>query len=128
MLNKKYYKQILLPVFSVASILLLLATIIGCSKEMETADTLEVSKENPVVKADGGSISIDVSSNTSWKVGKIESSWLRIENTAGTGDGQLRLSYDENDAVHTRTAEFFIVTVNDGKYHKIKLTQLASDP
>jgi len=85
MLNKKYYKQILLPVFSVASILLLLATIIGCSKEMETADTLEVSKENPVVKADGGSISIDVSSNTSWKVGKIESSWLRIENTAGTG-------------------------------------------
>src|SRR5690606_13528765 len=27
-----------------------------------------------------------------------------------------------------RTAEFFIVTTNDGKYHKITLTQLATDP
>lgn len=128
MLNKKYYKQILPSVFSMVSILLFLATIIGCSKEIEMADTLEVSNVNPVVKADGGSISIDVSSNTSWKVGEIEAAWLKVENTGGTGDGQLRLSCDENDAVHARTVEFFIVTVKDGKYHKIKLTQLSSDP
>src|SRR5690606_32929905 len=40
----------------------------------------------------------------------------------------LPISYDENDTVEPRTAEFFIVTTNDGKYHKITLTQLATDP
>src|SRR5690606_7357939 len=128
MLNKKYYKQILPAVPSVVSILFFLVTMSGCSKEMEIADTLEVSNVNPVIKADGGSISIDVSSNTSWKVGEIEAAWLKVENTSGTGDGKLRLSCDENAAVHARTIEFFIVTVKDGKYHKIKLTQLSSDP
>lgn len=128
MLNKKYYKQILPAVLSVVSILFFLVTMSGCSKEMEIADTLEVSNVNPVIKADGGSISIDVSSNTSWKVGEIEAAWLKVENTSGTGDGKLRLSCDENAAVHARTIEFFIVTVKDGKYHKIKLTQLSSDP
>src|SRR5690606_29432184 len=128
MLSKKYSKQLLSPVFGVMSILFLLLTIVGCNKDLEATDTLEVSSLNPVVRAPGGAVSLDITSNASWKVGAINSDWLHIENMSGTGDGQLRLSCDENDTVEPRTVDFFIVTTKDGKYHKIVLTQLATDP
>src|SRR5690606_11317631 len=69
-----------------------------------------------------------IASNASWKVGKMEASWLHVENTEGEGDGQIRLSYDENDAVEPRAIEFFVVTKKDGTYQKIVFTQLATDP
>ncbi len=128
MLSKKYYKQILSPVFGVISMLFLLLTMMGCSKELEVADTLEVSSLSPVVRATGGAVSLDITSNVSWKVGEINADWLHIENTTGTGDGQLHLSCDENNTVDSRTVEFFIVTTQSGKYHKVILTQLATDP
>ncbi|NGM60433.1 BACON domain-containing protein [Sphingobacterium sp. SGG-5] len=128
MLYKKYAKQMLSAMYPVASMFLLLLTIWGCSKELEVAETLEVSNLDPTVLAAGGAVSLDITSNASWKVGKIDVSWLHVENTAGEGDGQLRLSCDENDAVESRTVEFFVVTTKDGTYQKIVLTQLATDP
>ena len=128
MLSKKYFKQLLSPVFGGIYTLVLLLTIGGCSKELEMAETLEVSNLNPTVRAAGGTISLDIASNASWKVGKMEASWLHVENTEGEGDGQIRLSYDENDAVEPRAIEFFVVTKKDGTYQKIVFTQLATDP
>ncbi|RAV27797.1 DUF5689 domain-containing protein [Sinomicrobium soli] len=128
-MKKKYYKQVLSSVLWAVPLLLFLAVVTGCDKEdIEAPETLEVSNLNPVVKADGSSVSVDVSSNTTWKVGTIEADWLTVENTAGTGDGQILLSCDENEAVQARATEFFVVTVKDGVYHKVKLTQLSSDP
>lgn len=128
MLNKEYFKQRSSPFMGIISILFLLATIMGCSKEIEIADTLEVNNLNPVVRAAGGTISFDITSNATWKVGNIDATWLNVENETGTGDGQLHVSYDENNTVEPRTVKFFIVTTKDGKYHKIELTQLATDP
>lgn len=128
MLSEKYFKQIFSPALGIISILFLLLSMMGCSKDFEVADTLEVSNLNPVVLAADGTASLDITSNTSWKVGNIDADWLRVDNTAGTGNGQLQLSYDENDTVEPRTVEFFIVTTKDGQYHKITLTQLATDP
>lgn len=128
MLNKEYFKQRSSPFMGIISLLFLLATAMGCSKEIEIADTLEVNNLNPVVRAAGGTMSVDITSNATWKVGDIDAAWLNVENETGTGDGQLQVSYDENDTVEPRTVEFFIVTTKDGKYHKIELTQLATDP
>ncbi|WP_133166357.1 DUF5689 domain-containing protein [Sphingobacterium haloxyli] len=128
MMNKKYDQQIRSNIFLAVSTFFLLMIIGSCSKELEAPDTLEVSNLNPVVRATGGTVSLDITSNTTWKVGSIDAAWLNIENETGTGDGQLRVSYDENDAVEPRTVAFFIVTTKDGKYHKIEFTQLATDP
>lgn len=128
MLSKKYSKQILSPVFGVISTLFLLVTIMGCNKEIGVIDALEVDNLNPVVRSAGGTISLNIASNASWKVGNIDADWLYIDNAEGTGDGQLHLSCDENATVDSRTVEFFVVTTKDGVYHKITLTQLATDP
>src|SRR5690606_30951999 len=128
MMNKKYEQQILSKIFLVISTLFFLMTMGSCSKELEAPDTLEIENLSPVVRAAAGTLSIDVLSNTSWKRGKTDATWLTVENTAGTGNGQLHLAYDENNTVDPRTVEFFIVTTKDGKYHKIVLTQLATDP
>ncbi|MBD1426476.1 DUF5689 domain-containing protein [Sphingobacterium arenae] len=128
MMNKKYEQQILSKIFLVISTLFFLMTMGSCSKELEAPDTLEIENLSPVVRAAAGTLSIDVLSNTSWKMGKTDATWLTVENTAGTGNGQLHLAYDENNTVDPRTVEFFIVTTKDGKYHKIELTQLATDP
>lgn len=127
-MNKKYYQQIRLDIFLAVSTFFLLMTIGSCSKELEAPDTLEINNVNPVVRATGGAVSLDITSNATWKVGNIDATWLNIENETGTGDGQLHVSYDENNTVEPRTVEFFIVTTKDGKYHKIELTQLATDP
>lgn len=128
MMNRKYEQQIRSNIFLAVSTFFLLMTMGSCSKELEAPDTLEISNVNPVVRATGGTVSLDITSNATWKVGNIDATWLNIENETGTGDGQLHVSYDENNTVEPRTVEFFIVTTKDGKYHKIELTQLATDP
>ncbi len=128
MMNRKYYQQIRSNIFLAVSTFFLLLTIGSCSKELEAPDTLEIKNLNPVVRATDGSLSLDIKSNTTWKVGDIDAAWLHVENESGNGDGQLHLSYEENSTVGSRTTTFFIVTTNDGKYHKIELTQLATDP
>lgn len=128
MLSKKYFKQILSPVFGVISMLLLLLTMMGCDKEIAVADTLEVDNLNPVIGATGGEFTLNITSNASWKVGVIDATWLYVDHTEGAGNGQLHLSCDPNGTVDSREVEFYIVTTKDGQYHKVTLTQLATDP
>lgn len=127
MLNKNI-SSILSPVPGIIFMLFILAAIWGCSEEVKTTETLEVSTLNPVAPAAGGTVSLNITSNATWKVGKIDVAWLKVETETGTGNGRLLLSCDENATVQSRTAEFFIVTTRDGKYYKIELTQLATDP
>src|SRR5690606_24475254 len=124
-MNKIYYQRMQSNIILIVSMFFIIMTTVSCSKDSLVPDTLEIENPNPVVRANSGTLSIDVLSNSSWKVGKIVSTWLTVEKT---DDDQLLLSYDENNTVESRTAEFFIVTTNDGKYHKITLTQLATDP
>lgn len=128
MLRKKYFNQVLSPIVGIVSMLFIAFIVTSCDKEMDVADTLEISELNPVITAAGGTASLDILSNASWKVGNIEANWLQLEISEGHGNGRLQIACDANTTVHPRTAEFFIVTTKDGKYHKVTLTQLATDP
>lgn len=128
MLSKKYFGHLLDLKWGILSMLLLALVISSCKKELEVPDELEVSTVSPVVLADGGTLTLDVNSNTNWKVGKISDTWLQVSKSDGSGAGELVFSVDANDAVEARSTEFFIVTTKEGKYQKITLTQLASDP
>lgn len=127
-LNKKYFQQVLSPFPGIISMLLILVATLGCSEEVKVDEALEINNPNPVVSATGGTISLVITSNATWKVGKIDANWLSVETGTGTGNGELHLAYDTNEAVTSRTVEFFIVTTKDGKYHKVEFTQLATDP
>lgn len=101
----------------------------SCSKsDLDTASTLEVSELKPVIDASEGTVSIDILSNTSWKVGKLEAGWLTVDQMEGSGDDKLSLTYAENTGIESRTAEFFIVAEDGRSYQKIELTQLSANP
>lgn len=128
MLNNKHSKQIIYPILEIIFMLFMYVSFTGCSDEDKISETLEINNLSPVIPATGGSITLDITSNATWKVGKVDAAWLSVENGSGTGDGKLVLSSDKNGTVSSRTAEFFIVTTKNGKYCKIELTQLATTP
>lgn len=128
MLINKHSKQIIYSTLGIIFMLFMYVSFTGCSDEDSINETLEINNLSPAIPATGGSVTLDITSNATWKVGKIDAAWLSVENGSGTGDGQLVLSCDKNETVSSRTVEFFIVTTKDGKYHKIELTQLATAP
>ncbi|NQD70943.1 BACON domain-containing protein [Sphingobacterium shayense] len=128
-MKDQMYFQTLPRMLRYLGILLAILFITSCSKsDMVHLSTLEVSELKPVIDASEGAVSIDILSNSSWKVGKLEAGWLTVDRTEGSGDGKLSLSYAENKGIESRTAEFFIVAEDGKSYQKIQLTQLSANP
>src|SRR5690554_6312247 len=124
----KYFKQILSSTSGILYMLLILVIAIGCSEEVKIEEKLEIDNTNPIVSNTEGTLTLEVTSNATWKVGNINANWLTVETETGEGNGQVVIFYDTNENIEPRTVEFFIVTTQDGIYHKIELTQLATDP
>ena len=82
--------------------------------------TLAVSPTSfPTVKAEGESIAVTVSSNTTWNV-VANAAWLHANKTSGNGNASVTFTVDENRAATTRTATATIKTTVNGTTPIIK--------
>lgn len=111
-------------------LLLALCVFVGCKDDDETVEgTLELSAPVKVVNANEGQITIDVLSNTDWKIGKVEesASWINVKK-AEDGANSFTVQFEANPEITNRNTEFFIVTVDGRGFQKFQFTQLGEDP
>ncbi|MFI3315761.1 MAG: BACON domain-containing carbohydrate-binding protein, partial [Rikenellaceae bacterium] len=67
--------------------------------------TLSLSKTSQTVESTSGSLTLNVTSNTSWIVTDIPS-WITLSQTSGEGDVAITVSYGENSDYSSRTGSF----------------------
>lgn len=95
---------------------------------------VEVAKTNLAFKAKGESLSIDISSNTSWVVKDLPR-WAIASKTSGNGDDCITITANTNNSVNQRSAVFKItqegltignsVTITqDGKFFDVSAQSL----
>lgn len=95
---------------------------------------VEVAKTNLAFKAKGESLSIDISSNTSWVVKDLPK-WAIASKTSGNGDDCITITANTNNSVNQRSAVFKItqegltignsVTITqDGKFFDVSAQSL----
>src|SRR5690606_36703546 len=100
MLRKKYFNQVLSPIVGIVSMLFIAFIVTSCDKEMDVANTLEISELHPVNTAAGGTPSLDILSNGPWNVGNIEAHRVQLEFSEGHGTGRLEIASYANTTVH----------------------------
>ena len=96
--------------------------------------------EKTTVKAKVTSVSIPVKSNKTWKV-RCHDSWIKTFTDAGTGDGNIEITFDANESyddvreakfqIIGETTNFWITLVQDHRYAVLDMTIadfLALDP
>lgn len=103
--------------------------LVGCSDSDTIEGTLELSEAKKVVSAVEGHATIQVNSNTEWKLGQTEpdKKWFSVSKADGNTNTFL-ISYDNNDKITSRTTEFYVVTTDGKGFQKFELTQLGDNP
>lgn len=96
-------------------------------KQEAAAPKLTLDKTAETVPADGGSVSVAVSSNTSWKV-ELPSGcdWISASPKSGEGDGTVTLMVVANTAQAVRDALVAFVTTTGGVSVDIAIKQEAA--
>ena len=100
-----------------------------------TGSTLSVSPGNQDVGSDAGSITFNVSSNTSWTVSD-DAAWLTVSPTSGSGNGTLTATFTANTLIPSRVGTITIlgtgvssksVTVTQSGINTLSLTPSNQD-
>src|SRR5690606_12462987 len=95
----------------------------ACEKSTDNGGTAFSLKDNPTgmtVPAEGSSQTFTVQTPGTWKVEPLhDERWLKIEPTAGTGDGTFTVTVDRNNTLEPR--ESALTFEVDGRIQNIAL-------
>ena len=75
----------------------------ACNKEV--APTLDLSTSNVEFTAEGGSVTIDVKSNTFWTVSTETAAWYTVTPTYGNGDGTVTVTAKQHTDAQIRSSK-----------------------
>nr|NQU91957.1 right-handed parallel beta-helix repeat-containing protein [Bacteroidota bacterium] len=87
---------------------------------------LAVNPDNQNVTSSSGSISFDITSNTSWTVNESVD-WLTVDPTTGSGNGTLTVNYDENTSITQRIGSITL-SASDVPDVIVTVTQAGAEP
>lgn len=101
-----------------------IAAISACNQEEPVVNpSLDVSKTSAAVEAEGGEVTVEVTSNVEWTA-KADQDWVTVSPASGNGSEKavaVKLNVEPNEAEEARTAT---VTISAEKLSKtVKVTQ-----
>lgn len=123
-INKRI-QYIILKLFTL-SILLSVGT--ACSDSDTEEGYLEIESPTMTVGAASGTVTVNLNTNKDWKIGEVKSNWFELSSNKGSANGSFDITYHENAGIKSRSAEFYIVTVDGRGYQKFNLIQTPSNP
>ncbi|MDB2385524.1 discoidin domain-containing protein [Polaribacter sp.] len=86
------------------------------------AERLLVSENSLNFNRDANTVSVEISSNTSWTVSENED-WLTVDKTSGNENETLQIEVTQNDSGSSRTALITIATAENALETTISVTQ-----
>ena len=90
---------------SVLAVAAAVLALVACQKEEAKSDpSISVNPTSASIEQAGGSVTISVTSNTSWTAAS-DATWLTVSPASGNGNGSVTLSADENESGASRTAK-----------------------
>lgn len=87
----------------------------ACSDSDEPAPTptLEVSQSSTMIPAEGGKVTVNVTSNSEWSV-STDANWLKVNPTGASGNAVVELTADANESYDSRLANISVKLVANG--------------
>lgn len=87
----------------------------ACSDSDEPAPTptLEVSQSSTMIPAEGGKVTVNVTSNSEWSV-STDANWLKVNPASSTGNAVVELTADANESYDSRLANISVKLVANG--------------
>ena len=77
--------------------------------------TLEVSQSSTTIPAEGGKVTVNVTSNTDWSV-STDANWLKVIPAGGNGSAVVELTAEANESYDSRIANVTVKHEADGKF------------
>lgn len=107
----------------ILTISLFIALAVSCEKKFEFSQPLSLQSDKVELDAEEGSTPVIVYANDSWTASLVEGgAWGRIENTSGTGLGQVKFFYGSNEGLARKAV---IEITSKGEVRSVTLVQKA---
>lgn len=107
----------------ILTILLLSALAVSCEKKFQFSQPLSLQSDKVELEAGEGSTPVIIYANGSWTASLTEGeAWAHLENTSGTGLGQVKFHYDANEGLARKAV---IEISSAGEIRHISMVQKA---
>lgn len=118
-MKKISYLWSLLTIMMVA---MLSVGVTSCGSDDDDPSEINVNPSSVMFEADGGSVSIMVSSNTSWTISGVPS-WLQVSTISGKNNQQVMLTANGNTTQDSRNGMLNIIADDGSVSAAVSLTQ-----
>lgn len=95
--------------------------------QLANTPSLLLDKESLAISAEGGVLSIEVTSNAPWKV-EVADEWLTVKTTEGNGNGTIDVEVSANAALSGRTSAITVKETVSGSSKTVTVEQEAAEP
>lgn len=110
--------------FNILVILVLIIASVACKSTEPEVSILTVSASEISIAAEGGTQSITVESNDSWKIGNSASSWLQLNQSSGnSGIAIIQLTIASPNTTGAARSTTLVINSSNGQARRVTVSQ-----
>ena len=89
---------------------MILLDVIGCGpRHDEPDDYFQVTPNTVMLDSRGSGVTIEVESNTQWRISISGEQWLDVSPSSGNNDAVIRLTAQPNESIFDRSCRMFVI-------------------